>query len=85
MGLVCTLLQLYIIAIFARIILDLIRVPSAHPVGQIRSFLGTIVDPLLIPLRRVIPGIPIGQARLDLSPIVLIIGLQIVGEIICNP
>ena len=84
MTIVCSLLDLYVLAVFARIILEYFRVPVDHPVGQIRRFLGSIVDPLLRPLRQVIPGIPMGHARLDLSPIVLIIGLQIVKGIICG-
>ncbi len=84
MRIICSLLDLYVLAVFARIILEYFRVPADHPVGQIRRFLGSIVDPLLRPLRQVIPGIPMGHARLDLSPIVLIIGLQIIKGIICG-
>lgn len=83
MDIICTLLTLYVIAIFARIVLDWFQVPSDHPVGQVRRFLGIIVDPLLVPLRQVLPSIPAGQIRIDLSPIVLIIAVQIVAGIIC--
>ncbi len=81
---VCTLIFLYVIAIFARIVLDWFQVPSDHPVGQVRRFLSMIVDPLLRPLRQVLPSIPAGQMRIDLSPIVLIIAVQIVGSILCR-
>ena len=82
MSLVCALLSSFTLAVFARIILDWFRVPSDHPVGQIRRYLGIVVDPVLTPLRQVLPSIPMGNARLDLSPIVLIIGLQILSRII---
>jgi len=76
--LLCTLIWLYLIGIIARIVLDYIQVPSDHPVGRIRNLLAAIIDPLLSPLRRVLPSIPAGRMRIDLSPIVLIIGVQII-------
>ena len=83
MGIVCTLLSVYSIAIIARIVLDYIRVPSDHPVGRIRNLLAAVIDPALLPLRRVLPAIPAGHMRIDLSPIVLIIGVSIVQDILC--
>ncbi len=54
---------------FARILLDWVRVPGEHPVGKVRSALATIVDPILIPLRRIIPPVRMGGAALDLSAV----------------
>jgi uncharacterized protein YggT (Ycf19 family) len=84
MGIICELLEIYVLVIIVRIVLDYIQVPSDHPVGRIRGFLALIIDPLLRPLRSVLPGIPLGGARLDLSPLVLLIGLQIFRGIICR-
>lgn len=83
MGIVCSLIQLYTLVIFARILLEWVRVPSDHPVGKVRSVLATIVDPVLIPLRRIIPPVRMGGAALDLSPLVLLIGLSILANAIC--
>lgn len=83
MGIVCSLIQLYTLIIFARILLEWVRVPSDHPVGKVRSVLATIVDPVLIPLRRIIPPVRMGGAALDLSPLVLLIGLSILANAIC--
>jgi YggT family protein len=74
MGIVCSLIQLYILVVFARILLEWVRVPSEHVVGRVRSVLATVVDPVLAPLRRVIPPIRMGGAALDLSPLVLLVG-----------
>jgi YggT family protein len=84
MGIVCSLIQLYIIVVFARILLDWVRVPGEHPVGRVRAALATIVDPILIPLRRIIPPVRMGGAALDLSPLVLLIGLSILSSAICR-
>jgi YggT family protein len=80
---VCSLIQLYVLVIFARILLDWVRVPSEHPVGRVRSVLATVVDPLLVPLRRIIPPVRMGGAALDLSPLVLLIGLSILSRTLC--
>ena len=83
MDIICTLLLVYLWAIIARIVLGYFQVPYDHPVGQIRRLVGRIVDPAMEPLRRVLPPVPLGAVRLDLSPIVLIIGIQILMGIIC--
>ncbi len=83
LGLICAALQLYGLAVLARIILSWIRVPSDHAVGRIGSLLAVIVDPPLRAIRSVMPDIPIGPARLDLSPMVLLLAVFIVRRVIC--
>lgn len=83
MGIVCTLIQLYIVVVFVRILLEWVRVPADHPVGRVRDVLANLVDPILRPLRRIIPPIRMGAAALDLSPLVLLIGLSILSSAIC--
>lgn len=48
------------------------------PYDPIRHFLDRIVNPLLAPIRRIIP--PVGM--LDLSPLILIILLQVIDVLI---
>lgn len=81
--LICLALFLYTWAIIGRIVLEYFQVPSEHPVGQVRRVLAGIVDPVLRPLRGIIPPVPIGGVRLDLSPIILFIGIRILRGIIC--
>jgi len=80
----CTLINLYIIVVFARVLLEWIRVPGDHPVAAVRRALAAIVDPLLNPLRRVIPPLRFGGGALDLSPIVLFVVLSIVAGFVCR-
>ena len=84
MDIICTIIQLYIWVIIARIILEWIPVPSDHPVGQFRRVLAQVTDPVMAPLRKAIPPLRTGTVALDLSPIILIIGLQIIARIICG-
>jgi YggT family protein len=49
-------------------------------------FLDTITEPVLGPLRRAIPPLGIGAMALDLSPIILIIGVNILLSVLgCGP
>lgn len=72
-----TLLEIYFYAVFAWVILSWIRVSSLHPLGRVQTFLDRIIYPIILPIRRVLPPIRIGGGALDLSPIVLLIGIRI--------
>ncbi|REK19766.1 MAG: YggT family protein [Actinobacteria bacterium] len=76
------LLQIYLYAVIAWIILSWIRVSPDHPVAKLSVLLDRIIYPVLLPLRRVIPPLRLGGGLLDLSPIVLIIGIQILISIL---
>ena len=41
------------------------------------------IEPVLRPIRNLIPPLRIGGAALDLSPLVLIIGIQVISFVIC--
>lgn len=83
MGLICTLLNLYLIAIFARIILSWFPVSPGGLAAQLFSFLYTITEPVLGPIRRAIPPLGVGGMGMDLSPIVVIIGVRVLAGILC--
>ncbi len=68
---------LLMFALIIRIILDWVQVPAGHPVGRIRSGLASVTDPLLVPLRRLIPPVRLGAVALDVSVIVLLVALRI--------
>jgi YggT family protein len=67
-----TLLEL---AILARVLLSWFRIDPYHPVV---AFLYQITEPILGPLRRVIP--PLGM--IDISPIVALILMDVIRQIV---
>ena len=75
---VCALLTAYIIVLFARAILSWIP-PSPGPIATISRVLFDITEPVLAPMRRIIP--PTGV--IDLSFLVLIIGLSVARSAVC--
>lgn len=76
------LLRLYFYAVFAWVILSWIRVSSSHPLGRVQVFLDRIIYPVILPIRRVVPPVRLGGGALDLSPIVLLLGIQVLIWII---
>ena len=76
-GVLILILQIYFYAVLAWVILSWIPTSSEHPLGRINVFLDRIIYPVILPLRRVIPPVRLGGGMLDLSPIVLLIGLQL--------
>ena len=70
--LVQTLLSLYLLAMLLRFLLQLARADFYNPICQ---FLVKVTNPLVIPLRRVIPGF----AGLDMASLLLALLLQLAG------
>ena len=81
-----SLIQLLSLAMLAWIVLSYIvvfgRVPFDHPVRKIYDGLSKVIEPLLKPIRAVVPPVRMGGASLDLSPLILIIGLQVLAGIL---
>lgn len=77
-SLLCTLGNLYLIAIFARIILSWFPISPDSPFAAIFSFLYSITEPVLGPIRRLLPPMGMGGMGLDLSPIIVIFAMQLI-------
>lgn len=80
----CAVAYLYLVAIFGRIILSWFPIESGTAIASVFSFLFAITEPVLGPLRRVLPPVGVGGMGLDLSPIIVIFALQLlVIPILC--
>ena len=72
-----TLFDLISLAILARILMSWFQ---ASRTGRITQFLYDVTEPILGPARRIIPRV----GMLDFSPIVVLIGLDIVQSLLIN-
>ena len=70
--LVGTLIDLYVAAVLLRLLLQWVRADFYNPLCQ---FLVKVTNPVLVPLRRVIPSI----RRLDTASVVLMLVLEIIS------
>lgn len=80
LSIICTVLQLYIVVLLGRVILSWFPLSPGGALSTIYSGLYAATEPILGPLRRVIP--PLGM--LDLSVIIAIIGIQLVAASVCG-
>ncbi len=78
MDLICSILQIYVLVVFARVIFSWVRVTPGTPVASIYSVIFNLTEPVLGPLRRAIPPMRMGMAAIDLSPLIIIIGVQLI-------
>lgn len=82
----CLLLNLVTFALIAWIILSYVvsfgRLPWGHPVRKVYDTLSRGVNPVLRPIRSVLPPLRTGGIALDLSPLVLFLGIMILSRIL---
>ena len=79
MQILCPLIQLYILVLVARAISTWFPVRPGSGMGQVVGVLVTVTEPILGPARRIIP--PLGM--IDISFILVLIGLHILRGVIC--
>ncbi|HZJ48867.1 MAG TPA: YggT family protein [Acidimicrobiia bacterium] len=76
-----SVLTLAIWVVIAWIVLSYVvafgRLGWDHPVRRLYDGLSRVIEPVMRPIRSVIPPVRIGGAALDLSPLILIVGLNV--------
>ncbi len=82
LDLVRAALDIYFYAVFAWVILSWIPMSGGHPLARLQEILDRIILPVIRPLRRVVPPIRLGGGALDLSPLILLVGIRIIRGII---
>ncbi len=80
-------LWLYQLVILARVVLSFVEAlnPDWRPRGLVLLFaesVYTLTDPIIKPIRRLIPMLKIGQVRLDLSILVVLILIAIAQRLV---
>lgn len=79
------LITVYTVVIFVRILMTWVpRIPYNRALNAFLNFVREVTDPYLNLFRRFIPPARLGPAALDLSPIVAIFVLQIVGGLLVS-
>ena len=81
--LLCRLLDAYLIVMFARIILSWFPIEPGSGLASVYGFLYAITEPILGPIRRVLPPMGMGGMGLDLSPLVVFFAITILRSAIC--
>ncbi len=74
MTLITRLIDLYTLIVFAAVVMSWMQLSPTNPIAQ---FVHTMTEPALGPIRRVLPA----MGGLDFSPMVLLIGLTMLGRL----
>lgn len=79
----CLIVRAAFYGLLVMLVLSWLQIPSSHPFGKVDAALRRIYNPALQPLGRLIPPLRTSAVTIDLSPIVLILLLQILLIVIC--
>ena len=79
MDLLCSLISVYYIVLLARVILSWFPLQPGTPMASIASIIYQLTEPVMGPVRRIIPTV----GMIDISPIVVFFGLRILQSVIC--
>ena len=84
MTIVCSLIQLYVLLLVVRVVMSWFPISPNGLAETVAGFLYMVTDPVLVPLRRLLPPVRMGAMALDLSPIVAFFGLSVLRGILCS-
>ncbi len=82
--LLCRAAEAYLVIIFARIVLSWFPISPNSAMASVYSFLYAITEPVLAPIRRIIPPTGMGGMGLDWSPLIVTIGLIMLERVLCG-
>lgn len=79
---ICWLLQLYLLVLLAHVVFSWVPRPP-EPLQPVVRGVRAITEPLLAPLRRLVPPVRLGGAALDVSILIVFFALIILQSAIC--
>jgi len=81
-----TIINWFVLGMLLWIVLSYIvtfgRLGWDHPVRKVYDALSKIIEPVLRPIRSVVPPVRVGGAALYLSPLILILGLSLLASLL---
>lgn len=77
LSIVHTVLWLYFIVMFARVILSWFPITPGSAMSSVNGFIYSVTEPVLGPVRRALPTVNFGSVGFDLSPILVLVAIQI--------
>ena len=84
MSIICLLLEIYFLVILGSIIFSWIPTTEGTGADQAKRALRSLTDPVFRPFRSLLPPVRLGGMALDLSPIIVLVLLQILTAYLCT-
>jgi len=79
-SLVCAFLTVYLVVLFARVVLSWFPIREGTVMAQVHSMLFEVTEPVVAPVRRVIPAV----GMLDLSFFLVSVGIILLRSFLCG-
>jgi YggT family protein len=76
--------QLYVIILIGRALLSWFPMHAGSPLLPLVRVLDRLTEPVLAPIRRILPPLRAGGMAIDLSIIVAIFAVEIIGNIVAS-
>jgi YggT family protein len=79
---VLDVLQVYLYVVLARVILSWFPIGQSSRLYPLVRVLGRLTDPVLVPVRRLLPPLRVGGMGVDFSPIVVVVALEVLISVL---
>jgi len=79
----CALLLLFRFVFLLRLVLSFFPIQPDTAWGSIRSLSVVATEPVVMPVRRVVPPLPGGMAAFGVAELLILIGIEVLVAIIC--
>jgi len=79
----CVLVLLFEFVFLLRLVLSFFPIQPDTNWGAVRSFSVAATEPVVMPLRRVVPPLPGAMAGFGIAELLILIALQVVARILC--
>ena len=82
MSYVVDVLNLFLFVLLVRVVLSYVPAPPGSGLAKVTGFFEAITEPVLRPVRRVVPPMRVGGSAVDLSPIIVWIAILIISRLL---
>jgi YggT family protein len=83
MDIFCILLTVYWVILLVRILSSWFPIPPSGPVRTVMDLVYAVTEPVLRPIRGLLPPVRMGAVAFDLSPIIVFVIIQVLQYSIC--
>jgi YggT family protein len=83
MEIICILLTVYWVILLVRILSTWFPAPPSGPIRTILDLVYAVTEPVLRPIRNLLPPVRMGAMAFDLSPIIVFVIIQVLQFSIC--
>lgn len=82
-GLLCFLLDILTWGVLIWVVASWVPATEGHPIRSLKDSLDRVFNPLLRPIRGLLPPVRLGGVGVDLSPVALMVAFILLQRIIC--